>query len=290
VIFDRGDDRCRVVIETAIEIARSSGGELTPLHLLVALSEDDAVALLLDTPVDLRAAVFGDLGPPGPNWHAGYWTFQPLNSAKEWAGDEQRFTPEHLVVALIEQADPDVVAARVKAGIDLNQVRQRVLIALGWDEANVPPLATMPPAGTAGRPPLPLSELPADVWAELVDRQQRLPFERMRRTWQWYGLHHKEFRAVRRIADRRHLSNDERYSFLHYHRKEVERLGAEKIPRVVAAADEADEQRPRGEWLTVRFGNRTRRWSSPLPSGWLTWFGNRRAGIRDAWFRLTWHY
>jgi len=29
-----------------------------------------------------------------------------------------------------------------------------------------------------------------------------------------------------------------------------------------------------------------------LTAGWATWFGNRRAGVRDRWFRLrtTWDY
>lgn len=96
--------------------------------------------------------------------------------------------------------------------------------------------------------------------------------------------------AAWRVADRRRLTDDERYSFLHYHHEAVERLAAEAIPDLVLRADQAESTILPGEYVTLKIGSRTRQIKSPLPAGWLTWFGNRRVGIRDRWFRLTWHY
>ena len=137
---------------------------------------------------------------------------------------------------------------------------------------------------------VPLQELPADLWATLQDRQRRLPLARIQRVWQWHALCHNEQRAALRLADRHHLTGHEGVALFHYHIKAVERLGTEAIPKVLRHADQVELARPPGEYVTLRLRGRTRHFRRPLPSGWLTWFGNRRVGIRDAWFRLTWRY
>jgi hypothetical protein len=92
------------------------------------------------------------------------------------------------------------------------------------------------PAGTGDRPALPPNELPADLVAALEDRQRRLPFSRVHKKWQWYGLSHNESRAARRIVDARGLSDDVRYSLLHYHWDAVNRLAADAIPELSAGS------------------------------------------------------
>jgi hypothetical protein len=69
-----------------------------------------------------------------------------------------------------------------------------------------------PPPGTAGRPPLPINRLPADVWLQLRERQRQLPLARLRRRSDWYAISLNEQRAVLRTAERHGLGDAERYS------------------------------------------------------------------------------
>ena len=140
------------------------------------------------------------------------------------------------------------------------------------------------------RPPLPLRDLPEAVWAELLDRQRRLPIRRLRHAWQAHALCDNEQRTARRIVGWNDLNDDERYSLLHYHSDAVKRLAAEAVPEILPPPG------PRSGFLTAtavvhhrrrhRFFRRYFHWLG----GWACWFGNRRAGLRDRWFRLTWRY
>jgi Clp amino terminal domain, pathogenicity island component len=304
--YDRSDDRCGAVLRNASTLARSSG-ELGPLHLLVALSEDDGPALRLLTaphvPGGLRAVVLGDLAPTGSTVGWDSDALQVWNTANQWALDDStRVAPEHLLVALAEQANPDVADACATAGVALDRARTVAMTLLGWNDGRTLALVKSGfPAGTGDQPPLPINQLPANAWAELQARLPRLPFARIRHTWQLGTLRGIEGDAAWRSADRHHVSDDDRYSMMHHHARAVDDLAAEAIPDVVDLARSEDEDeyelmrtRPFGEYVTLRLGHRTHRMASPLPTGWLTWFGNRRAGIRDKWnrlrFRITCRY
>jgi hypothetical protein len=152
---------------------------------LVALSEDDGPASRLLTtphvPGGLRAVVLGDLAPTGSTLRWDSDALQVWNSANQWAlDDNMRVAPEHLLVALAEQADPDVVAACAAAGVDLDRARARAVTELGWArEREVALVRSGFPAGTGDQPPLPVNQLPADAWAQLQARLPRLPFARI---------------------------------------------------------------------------------------------------------------
>jgi hypothetical protein len=284
MLDDRYTARADAVIMTAFELGQSSG-LVGPLHLLVALSEDEGAAAALLRPAGvtggLRGIVLADREPMGNSAMSDFRAVQVMGSAQQWAAaDNAPVTPEHLLVAVAEQADPDVVAACAANRIDLSGARQRALEALHW--SSVPPLAPATPAGTMDRPPLPLGSLPEAVWAELLDRQRRLPIRRLRHPWQAYALFHNEQRMAWRIVGRNDVSDDQRYSLLHYHYDTVKRLAAEAVPEILPPPG------PRSGFLTAADLPRRRRYG--LPIGWACWFGNRRAGLRDRWFRLTWRY
>jgi len=271
---------------------------LEPAHLVVALSEGQgSCARLLrvpNVPRALRTAAFGELGPMGNGARSDWRSITLMSSAEQWAAAAGReATTAHLLIAIAEQADPDVIAACHAAGVDLGRARTGALNELGWNGERIPALQCPIPAGTMDRPPLPIDELPVGAWADLQDRLPRLPFARIRHTWQWGTLRGIEGDAAWRVADRHHVSDDARYSLSHHHSDAVDRRGAEAIPDVVSLARSEYEDeyelmfsRPFGEYITLRLGSRTHRMASPLPGGWLTWFGNRRAGIRYKWHRL----
>jgi hypothetical protein len=291
MLDDQYDARADAVVTTAFEIGYSSG-MVGPLHLLVALSESDGDAAALLRPGvtgGLRSIVFADLESMGTGAMVDFRARQITGSAQQWAAaDNTKVSPAHLLVALAEQAAPDVVDACTTAAIDLAAARDCALHELGWSHPRM--LEPLEPAGTMDRPPLPLSDLPEAVWAELRDRQRRLPIRRLRHAWQAYALCHNEDRMARRIVNRHDVSNDERYSLLHYHFDTVKGLAAEAVPEILPPPG------PRPGFLTSanvahlhrrhRFVRRHFAWLG----GWACWFGNRRAGLRDRWFRLTWRY
>ncbi|MDA8301514.1 MAG: Clp protease N-terminal domain-containing protein [Actinomycetota bacterium] len=204
--------------------------------------------------------------------------------------------PEHLFLALIDQAEPEAVNMLGRAGLDVRALRKTALDILGAPP-DLPPVALPPltPAGTMGRPALPVEQLDADAWGVLCWRQERLPLARLRRRDDWHALAALESRAAWRVADRFGVDDDQRYSLLVRHSQEVERLAYAARPAVVEARQQLVEHLPGGllvERLPGGFllRQRRRRWHRVVPSfmvGWPTWFGNRRVGLRDKRFRLV---
>jgi hypothetical protein len=160
---------------------------------------------------------------------------------------------------------------------------------LGAPEGLAPvPIPPLCPAGTHDRPPLPVAELDAAVWAVLVWRQEHLPLRRLKRQSDWYALSNLEYRAARGLAERRALDDDQRYSLLTYHRDRVEALAHEARPDLVETRQQRRQRYPRSMPLV---GHRRRStWRRLVPNfmvGWPTWFSNRRSGLRDKYFRLV---
>lgn len=277
------------VIRRAFLVAAETGETCRPVHLLAALAESGGPAAeVLRSPLG-RPLLSRSADPlPANRGGAGYLVMQTQQAARGFAarrGEELR--PEHLLLAVVDQADREVLAALLGAGLDVGVVRTAVLEVLGAP-ADLPsvPLPPLTPAGTLFRPPLGIDELDASAWAALCWRQERLPLARLRRASHYASLEHLEFRAAWRVASRLALDEDQRYSLVAHHRGRVEQLAAAARPQVVEVRR---TRSPDALGPEVRLRRRPRsrrpRWLR-VPVGWGIWFRNRQVDVRDGWFRL----
>ena len=283
--FPDFSDQGAAAIRRAGELARSGG--VNPAHLLAAVLE-------VSGPLGEMAAVVH--APPGPKArqhdpaateavvHFDTLARQAISSAGAWARRRgTRAGPEDLLVLLVDQHSPPVVAALARMGPDSERLRPAALRMLGLPGQYGPvQLEPVPPAGMMDdRSLLDISDLPADVWAVLPARQGRLPLHRVRRRSDWAAVVINEQRAVLKMAARRNLADDERHAFLHHHRRAVQRRGTEVVPHVALEPAPAAGAGP----LSVHRSDRHR--MRLVPPGWVVWFGNRRTGLKVAWFRWT---
>jgi hypothetical protein len=138
------------------------------------------------------------------------------------------------------------------------------------------------PAGTFGRPPLPVEALDPRATAILRWREEHLPLRRVRTRSSWQALQSVEATAVWRLASKLELDDDQRYSFLTYHRQRVEQRMTDARPDLAPEPPEV-----RGQLRMVAIVKRRRRRWLRFTIGWGTWFHNRWVGIRDRWFTVT---
>ena len=138
------------------------------------------------------------------------------------------------------------------------------------------------------RAPLPVSELDGRAWAALRWRQDHLPVGRLRRPSDREALLHLERNEAWRVADRLAVDDDQRYSLISHHASEVGRRVERARPDLPAAASARDRAQARTTALARRHRRRPGRTLAlrNVTVGWGTWFGNRRMGLRDRWFRL----
>lgn len=175
-----------------------------------------------------------------------------------------------------------------RAGLEAGAVRSAVLGLTGVS-MELPRLAIAPlaPAGTVGRPPLPVEELDPRAWQVLTWRQEHLPLDRVHRIDDWPALSSLEHRAAWRVADRLRLDDDQRYSLRAQHHQVVETLAHAAHPELVETREQLRRRAPETGWLR----RRRSRWERLTPNfmvGWPT-FANRRVRLRDRRFRLlTW--
>jgi hypothetical protein len=278
------------VVYDAFMIAAETGGSCRPIHLLGALSA-------LDGPFRqaLRPTHGGPLLPPAAlplpvsGGGASYLMMQAQQAAGQLASRRNQIVgPEHLLFAVVDQAEPEAVRLLIERGLELGTLRSVALHMLG--AAPDRPPATMPPltpAGTLDRPPLPVAELDPTAWAALVWRQQHLPVDRLRVPTDWISMYHVERHAAGRVAARLDLDDDQRASLHVHHVAEVERRAALAAPIVVETREQLiaryrqhgpDPRRPFEVWWQRNMP----RWSV----GWPTWFANRGVGLREKRFRL----
>ena len=192
----------------------------------------------------------------------------------------QPASPEHLLVALLDQGTPEVTGLLSQAGLDPAAVRRAALAAIGAPAGLPPiPLPALTPAGTLDRPPLPVADLDTRAWAVLRWRQDHLPLERLRRAGDLQALYHLEREAARRLAERLGLDDDQRYSLIWQHDHHVAQLATRAHPDLARSAAPRPRRLRRPRFLNVT-------------AGWAVWFGNRRADLRNRWFQLrtTRHY
>lgn len=280
-------------LHRGFRFANELGATCGPTHFLVGIAEGVGPAAQVLTTAHgpaLRTVVTADLGTLGRG--ALYLNGQAQAAALLFADTVGvPVTAEHLLVAVLDQGTPEVLAALQRVGIDPDSVRRTVLAGIGL--ADDLPLIAMPAttaAGTLDRPPLPVSELDSRALAMLRWRQDHLPLHRVRSRSTWQAMWSLEHSAAWRLGLKLGLDDDQRYSLLSYHADQVEQLMAKARP------DLAPPPRPThtgGPTLSYGFATarawhsrRVRRWLR-FTVGWGTWFGNRRVGMRDRWFRLT---
>jgi hypothetical protein len=172
------------------------------------------------------------------------------------------------------------------ADIDRDVARTAALRTIGAPP-NQPriPLPALTATGTLDRPPMPLSDLPAEAWAVLRARQSRLPLSRLHRTSDWSAILSNESRALTRLTKRLDLNDDQASSLRHYHQEAVTRRAHEVAPTI--APMPRDSATPLSAEARIITGRPSWRFNHPHLASWGCWFDNRRVEIRSAWLRIT---
>ena len=284
-------------------LAHELGQRCGPAHLLVGVAEGDGPAAAALDPGQgrsLRDVVTADTGAAdagapgggmaGPDCGGlGHRHMQAQGAAMALAESRgERVGAAHLLIALLDQGTASVLEALGRAGLDPATVRQAAAAAIG--APGLPPIEPPPlaPAGTMDRAPLPVAELDERAWAALRWRQDHLPVGRLHRPSDREALLHLERNEAWRVADRLALDDDQRYSLISHHVDEVGRRVERACPDLPQPPSPRDRAQARAVALARRHRRRPGRAVAlrNLTVGWGTWFGNRRVGLRDRWFRL----
>jgi Clp amino terminal domain, pathogenicity island component len=259
-----------------------------PVHFLVGVAEGDGPGAhaLTGSTRSLRDVVTVERATLGQG--SAHLSLQVQGAARLFA-EQLGMAPaaEHLLVAVLDQGTLQVLTVLAVAGVDPGAARAAALEGLRVDP-ELPPVAMPPltPAGTLDRPPLPIADLDARAWAALSWRQDHLPLHRLRGRSSWRGLWSVEYQIGWRLPDRLGLDDDQRYSLLSQHLSAVEeRLAAARPDLAPARVEPSSALRWRQATRRIRLYRRLRFLSFAI--GWPSWFGNRRAGIRQRWFWLT---
>lgn len=284
------DSSYHQVLVRAFRIASATGERARPVHLLAALATaggpiSDALASPAGGPL------FGDVDDSADRGGgSSYLLAQTQQAAHRLAsGRGETPGPEHLFLAVLDQAEPEAMALLRHAGLEPTALRVGALRLLGAP-ADLP-LVSMPaltPAGTMDRPALRVEELDPAAWDALSWRQEHLPLRRLRSRGRYHALCHLESRACSLVATRRGLDDDQRHSLLRHHLDRVERLVAQTHPELIDQRS-ARTTFPAARMVTAQ-AHPWRRWRRRLfgfTVGWGTWISNRRVGLRDRWFRLV---
>jgi Clp amino terminal domain, pathogenicity island component len=275
-------------LSRGFRFAHELGVTCGPVHFLVGVAEGDGPAAhaLSGSERSLRDVVITERATLGQG--SMHLNGQVQGAARLFA-EQLGMAPaaEHLLVAVLDQGAPQILAVLAMAGIDPGAARTAALAGLGID-TDLPPIAMPPltPAGTFDRPPLPIADLDARAWAVLSWRQDHLPLHRLRGVSSWHGLWSVEYQIAWRLPGRLGLDDDQRYSLLSQHLSAVEeRLTAARPDLAPARVEPSSALQWRQATRRLRLYRRLRFLSFAV--GWPSWFGNRRAGIRQRWFWLT---
>jgi Clp amino terminal domain, pathogenicity island component len=288
-------------IRRGFMLARELDQPCGPAHLLVGVAEGDGPAAAALDPGhgrSLRAAITAVTTDPeargaatgsSPYGGLGHLHMQAQGAAMALA--ESRDEPagaEHLLIALLDQGTAPVLEALGGAGLDRGTVRQAAATAIG--APGLPPieLPALTPAGTLDRAPLPISALDDRAWAALRWRQEHLPVGKLHRPSDREALLHLERDEAWRLADRLDLDDDQRYSLISHHASEVGRRVERARPDLATPSSARDRAQARAMAVARRHRRRPGRTFAlrNVTVGWGVWFGNRRRGLRDRWFRL----
>lgn len=285
---ESASDPGRQVIVRAFDIAAETGELCRPIHVLTALKDiRSPVSGSLASPLGRPFLSRPDSPPPRRGGRASFLVMQTQQAAGRLASERGETTnPAHLLLAVVDQGDPEAHAALHRAGLDLAAIRRVALEALGAP-ADFPPISvpSFTPAGTADRPPLPIEELDPRAWSALCWREDHLPLHRVKRRDHYDALCRLESRAVWRVASEFELDDDQGYSLLRHHLDQIEERTARALPECVAVRSAESPVRFKTTMTTHRRGRRRFGWLTPTV-GWGNWFGNRRVGLRNRWFHL----
>ena len=229
------DNAHHQVLVRAHRIASATGERARPVHLLAALATAGGpISEALKPPGDVP--LFGDVDDsPSRGGGSSYLLAQTQQAAHLLAsgrGESPRH--EHLLLAVLDQAEPEAMASLHHAGLDPSGVRSAALHILDAP-ADLPPIPmpALAPAGTMDRPALPVDELDPAAWAVLSWRQEHLPLRRLRSAGRYHALCHLESRACSLIATKRGVDDDQRHSLLRHHLDRVEQLVAQAHPELI---------------------------------------------------------
>jgi hypothetical protein len=275
-------------IRRGFNCARALGSGCRPVHFLIGIADGDGVTAatlnrgdglpLLDAVASATSSTVTS---------AGYLHMQVQGAARTFAAARgQQPSPEHLLIALLDQGDPEVLEALSLAGLDRDEIRRTALTAIG--ATGEEPLLTFPaldPAGTLDRPPLPAADLDSRAWTVLRWRQDHLPLHHVRGPSDAQALCRLERSAVSRLADQLRLGDDQRYSLMHHHIREVERRAGIERPALAGGGRRLGTQ---AVAAALPLPRRTHRHPAALnvTVGWGAWLGNRQVSVRDHWFRI----
>lgn len=269
------------IVSDAFTIAGRAGTECRPVHLLQALAE-------VDGPIGeaLQSLRLGSRERPGHSPGAGstYIFGQTQGAAAQFAAARgEPMDAPHLMLALVDQDDTETMRMLAGAQVNTSELR-KIALQMLCAPTDLPAIRIPPPtpAGTLDRPALNVADLDPSAWRVLSWRQDHLPLDQVRTKANVAALTSMEQRAVWRIADQAGVDDDQRYSLFSHHYDAVDQ-------RVRATHPQLVEPRPQARHVTgVIYDQRFRR-RRMVPSwmvGWPTWFGNRKRGIRNRWFRV----
>ena len=221
----------------------------------------------------------------------GYLGSQAVRAATKFADSRQElFAPAHLLLAVLDQADAEVVERLNGAGID--PARPRLWRLRCWGHPRTLPWSPCRrcarPAHTTARPCRSTS-LTRRHGACCVGARATYPLAVSSARATGTRSSSLEHRAAWRTADRRGLDDDQRYSLLSHHHDRVEALAHEARPDLVETRQQLKQRSQRSIPRLVH-QQRPRAWQRIAPNfmvGWPTWFSNRHAGLRDKYFRLV---
>ncbi len=274
---DRPDPPGDRLIRDAFTRAGRAGTQCRPIHLLQALSGVNGPigeALVALRPPD-RSGLSAGAG--------GTFVFgQTQGAAMGFARSRgETMDAPHLLVAVIDQGDVETARVLAAAGLNAADLRVVALQILGASEDLAAiPMPPLTPTGTLDRPALEIADLDPGAWRVLSWRQEHLPLDRVNTRSQLAALKSMERRAAWGIAGRAGVSDDQRYSLISRHDQEVDRRVGLMHPALV-------NHRSAPHISGLIYDRRLRRRRLPnFLMGWRTWFGNRRRGLRDRWFRL----
>ncbi|MGH9128869.1 MAG: Clp protease N-terminal domain-containing protein [Acidimicrobiales bacterium] len=170
-----------------------------------------------------------------PRGGCGYLAIQTQGAALQVASElGDTAGPAHLLLAVIDQAEPEAIALLTRAGLDTGAVRSVALESLAAPP-DLPPISIppLPPAGTDDRPPLPVGQLDPRAWGVLCWRQEHLPLRRVHRCSDVEALRHLESKASWRVTMQLGLDEDQRYSVIRHYLARVDVLAAQAVPGLV---------------------------------------------------------
>jgi hypothetical protein len=195
-----------------------------------------------------------------------------------------------MLLAIIDQAEPEAMRALADAGIDPSAARRTALKAIGQPldlpVVGVPPLC---PAGYEGRPILDEDQLDAQAWEVLTRRQNHLPLHAIRTGKDWDRLYRLEADTARRVYKHKRLDGDQELSLMLHHLRRVQGLAHGAHPDLVPARRPdipGDPYVPARSMSAGEIPDRRLPFFLDFLYNWGRWFGGRWSGITNRWERI----